>query len=390
MFKDIIGHQQPLKILRRSIHSGRLPHGYLFVGPPNVGKTFVALQFAKALNCERIDPEAEPDELDCCNQCESCRHFDLGNHPDFMMLWPRTKDTKKKRNGDDEDEPEDEEQPLEIEGTMIQTGQVERLVQHANVKRSIGRQKVYIVTSAETMNGFAANRLLKTLEEPPPDTILILTASNVAGLLPTIISRCQMVKFTPVTQAEAEQRLAERYPDTPEGELRVIVALSNGRVGWAINMLRYPAVFELRKDLLDLCQRLPGMPMVQSLQVGEKLIAAAEQWWLATNTAQDGERALKSYRDRVLRTRMHDILDVLIVWFRDLMVMIGDPQSELIANMDRRAELQRTAGRYTLQSCQRVCMYLEEMKRQLRQNANLRLAAEMAALRMLSAAPSAA
>ncbi|MEN6404423.1 MAG: hypothetical protein ABFD94_20945, partial [Armatimonadia bacterium] len=123
------------------------------------------------------------------------------------------------------------------------------------------------------------------------------------------------------------------------------------------------------------------------LALGEIRVEAAEAWWLATNDPEVGEKARKSYRDRVLRTRMNEVLDLFTSWFRDLMVTIGDPNSPLIVNADRREDLQRIAPRYTLQACQRVCGYLEEMKRQLRQNANLRLAAEMAALRMLSAAP---
>ncbi|MEN6304124.1 MAG: DNA polymerase III subunit delta' [Armatimonadia bacterium] len=393
MFKDIIGHQAPLRALRRAIHSGRIPNAYLFVGPPKVGKTTAALQFAKALNCERngraqgSTPTAE--EIDCCDECDTCRKFDQLNHADLMVLLPRTSDTKKKGDGDEEAAPAagEEEKPLDIEGTMITTGQVERLVEHASLKPSRARYKVYIITAAETMNPSAANRLLKTLEEPPPQTLLILTASNLGALLPTIISRCQTLNFRPTTTQELEQRLLERFPGADPAQVHTLASLSGGRPGWAISMLQCPDIFELRTRLLDQCVQLPGMPMVRCLALGEILVEAAEAWWLATNDPEVGEKALKSYRDRVLRTRMNEVLDLFTSWFRDLMVTIGDPNSPLIVNADRREDLQRIAPRYTLQACQRVCGYLEEMKRQLRQNANLRLAAEMAALRMLSAAP---
>jgi len=236
------------------------------------------------------------------------------------------------------------------------------------------------------MNAEAENRLLKTLEEPPPNTLLIVTSNNLASLLPTTVSRCQTVNFGPVPAAEAEQRLQERFPQAPPEQVRSIVALSGGRVGWAINMLEHPEVLQIRNDLLTLCAGAPGRAMVECLRGGEQLIDAAERWWLMSVDPEVGERALKARRDRVLRTTMRDVLEVLISWFRDLIVVQADPTSPALINRDRLDELQRVAPRYPVEMCRRVCIYLEDMKRQLRQNANLRLAAEVSALRMITAA----
>jgi len=282
---------------------------------------------------------------------------------------------------------EGEEAPefIEIEGSMIRTGQIEALIEHSFLKRVQGRYKVYLIISAETMNEAAQNRLLKTLEEPPPNTLLILTSANLGALLPTTISRCSVVSFEGVPAATAEARLQGLHPDVPAEQLHSLVSLSGGRVGWAISMLQHPQVLQIRDDLLDLCVALPDLPTLACLQRGEQLMDAAERWWTITVEGEVGERALKARRDRVLRTRMREVLDVLISWFRDLIVAHADPDSPHLVNRDRREDLRRLAPLYQVERCRRVCAYLEDMKAQLRQNANLRLATEIMALRLISA-----
>ena len=386
MLKDIIGQHAPLHVLRRAIASGRVPHAYLFAGPPNVGKTLTALWLAKTLNCERNVTFASADEVDCCDQCDTCLRFERLVHPDLMLLRP---EKSVKVGGEDGEDAEGEADVLEIEGSLITTGQVERLVEHSYLRALQSRRKVYIITSAETMNKEAENRLLKTLEEPPPGTVLILTCANLSGLLPTTISRCQLLNFRSVPAAEAEASLRQRYPQIAAEQVHSLVALSGGRIGWAINMLQHPDVLRIRADLLDLCLRLPTMPMVQCLQTGQRLIEAAEGWWLATADPDVAEKALKSSRDRILRTRLIDVLDVLITWFRDLLLVHSDPQAPQVINRDRLADLQRLAPTVNAETCRKACLYLDDMKQQLRRNANVRLACEMMALRLITASAAA-
>ena len=393
MITDIIGHQSALVILKRAVLSGRIPNAYLFVGQTSVGKTFTALQLAKVLNCERNADAQSPDTLDCCDECDNCRAINQHNHPDFMLVRPRISvksDEGIVDDGGEEDDSDEGPQVIEIAGSLVTTGQIEALISHASLKRVRGRRKVYLITAAETMNAEAENRLLKTLEEPPSDTLLILTSSNLGALLPPTISRCQTINFEAVPPAEAEAALRQRFPDYPPDQLHSLVALSGGRVGWAITMLQHPEVLQIRSSLLDLCASLPQRGMVECLRQGEALLAAAELWWLASMDRDLAEKALKARRDRVLRTRMHDILDVLISWFRDLMVVHADPDSGQVINRDRVDDLRRIAPGCQVEKCRRACLYLEDMKRQLRQNVNLRLAAEIVALRLITASAKAA
>ena len=371
-FGDIAGHQGTLQVLKRAALTSRVPHGYLFVGPPNVGKTLVAVEFAKALNCELLTDPQSLGDIEPCDQCSACVRIDKGIHPDFRMLQPTTR-----LEADEVDE------MVQMEGAIIRIEQVRKLIESASLKTSQARRRVFIITGAETMNVPAANAFLKTLEEPPGDTTLILTTSRPSDLLPTIVSRCQVLHFHPVPADIAREFLVARYPDTPPEQMDSILAMAGGRIGWAIKLLQQPGALQIRSDLLDLCAELADAEWVECLRAGEVLVDAAERWWLAGNEAEMAEKALKASRDRVLRTSMSDILDVLATWFRDLLLLSSEPEAGGIINMDRADQLRLLAPRYQPRKCQAACTHLQTMHAQLRQNANLRLAAENLALRLI-------
>lgn len=373
-FSNIIGQETPITILRRAIHSQRVSHAYLFFGPPNVGKTLVAREFAKAVNCETNASFDSPDAVEPCDQCSACTRIDRDIHPDVRLIRPLAKVQAEDDEGGTD---------VVIEGSMITTEQIGRLITEANLKATQARRKVFIITSAEAMNPTSANRLLKTLEEPPGDTTLILTTQNLSGLLPTIISRCQMLTFRPSPLAEAEAELRSRFPEVDVGALRSIVAVSGGRIGWAIRLLEHPEVLRLRASLLDLAASLPGRDWFEGMAIGEKLVETAEDWWLATEEQEFAERAIKASRDRVLRTRMNDVLDILLTWFRDLALLSAGGDQNMLINADRADDL--VAANRTAARCRKACEDIEQTKKQLRGNANLRLACEILAMKLISA-----
>ena len=335
---------------------------------------FRSMQFVKTVNCEANAEFAAVEAVDCCDECASCRAIERGNHPDFRLVRPQTRLESDDGAGG----------TLDIEGALITTGQVAELISDASFKISRARRKVYIITSAERMNIEAANRLLKTLEEPPAATTFVLTAANLSALLPTIISRCQLLNFRPVPAPEAERCLRERFPAAEEGAIRAVVAFSGGRLGWAHTLLSHPEIMEVRKDLLAECSRLPELEMVDCLRLGEKILEAAERWWLAIGDQAVAEKALKSGRDRVLRTVMPEILDLVGTWFRDLILLSADTNALQVVNRDFLPALQTLARSYSNDRCQKTVEYLEDLKAQLHQNANMRLASEMLALRLIT------
>ncbi len=371
-FADIVGHQGAIRLLKRAVLSRRVPHAYLFVGPSNVGKTLVATELAKALNCEEVTAPQSVDDIEPCDRCSACTRIQKGTHPDFRLVYP-TAHLKA----------EEIDELVAMAGAEIRIEQIRDLIESVALKVNQARRRVYIITEAEAMNQHAENAFLKTLEEPAGATTIILTTSSPASLLPTIVSRCQVVNFHPVPADEACTYLSSRHPEADSADIHSIVAMSAGRLGWAQRLLQQPEVLQIRSDLLDLCARLPGADWVECFQAGEAIMDLAERWWLATTDEEIAERALKASRDRVLRTSMYNILDILAMWFRDLLLLSSSPQADGLLNVDRGEQLRGLAGRYDVAKCEAASRHLQDMRGELGQNANIRLAAETLALRLI-------
>jgi DNA polymerase-3 subunit delta' len=369
-FADIAGHETAKRVLTRAIAADRVAHAYLLEGPAHVGKTLTALAFAKALMCP-----APPEPGEACGACAVCRAVERGNHPDFLLVFP----TSRVETTDEEGQ----KAVAEIEGSEIRTDAIGRLIDRAHARAVSARRKVLIVSDAQAMNPVAANHLLKTLEEPPAGTVLILTATNVAALLPTIVSRCQLVRFGPVPVAETQAALAEQFPEADPATVRSVAALSGGRPGWGRRLLEHPQALEVRAQVLDLVARLPAEPPVACMKAAEACIEAGEAWWLATSDSDSAAKLLKANRDRILRTEIGELLDVVLTWFRDVAIA-GEPDVDgLLINVDRAPELRRAAA--TAPDCASAAAAVTEAQTALRGNANLRLTVEVMLVRLRQA-----
>jgi DNA polymerase-3 subunit delta' len=201
-----------LGMLRRQ----RVASSYIFCGESGIGKRTAAINFAKALNCIHegqgvstrgpVDPMAspEPGHFDACDACASCMKIDAGVHPDFLLIAP--------------------------EDRIIKIDEIRMVEEALSYKPFEGRRKVIIVDEAEAMNISAANAFLKTLEEPPADSVIILITAKPGALPDTIRSRCSRVNFYPLSHSACREVLAGRY----QGEdLGLAVTLSMGRPGAA-------------------------------------------------------------------------------------------------------------------------------------------------------------
>jgi DNA polymerase-3 subunit delta' len=373
-FADVIGHERAIAILRRALLTDRIAHAYLFSGPPSVGKRLVALNFAKAANCLRAD-EA-PGEA--CDACAACRKIESGAHPDVRVIAPAL--VLGDAGGSDGGE------ALHLEGTMIRSEQVEAVVHDASLAAAEGRRKFYIVARAEAMNETSANKILKTLEEPPGRTTFVLTTPHGSQVLPTIQSRCQALRFNPVPDAEMLAGLTAEFPDVGEARVRAAVALAGGRVGWAKRILSRPQVLALRDTLLRLAASLPDRQPIEALSLAEQLSGLAEAWWIESVGEEAGQEALSRNRDRVLRTQVGELLDVLLSWFRDLSLLAEAPDSKAVINADHATPLRGSAARASAAALQRACQVIPETKRNLQVgNANLRLALENLAIDLIAA-----
>jgi DNA polymerase-3 subunit delta' len=216
-FSAIVGQDVVVAALQNAIGRGRLPHALLFVGPAGVGKATTALVLAQALNCPTSGP------ADACGECVSCSKIVRGIHPDLLSIAPSPREIRiawitPRRNPPKNAPPE--------------SRTVTRFIGY---KPFEGRRRVVVIDQAHTMNPEAQNALLKTLEEPPDSTIMILTSSSPGALLPTVRSRCQTLQFSPVGQAMIRDYLTGMLDMEPdEAELRA--ALSPGSIGRAVDL----------------------------------------------------------------------------------------------------------------------------------------------------------
>jgi DNA polymerase-3 subunit delta' len=229
-WQRVRGHEAQVKAFARAVARGRLAHAYLFTGPPGVGKRLFAAELARALLCESGGAT-----LEACDRCTSCKLVEGGTHPDFFAVA--------RPEGSNE-------LPIEV---------MRELCRGFALKSSRGRGKVAVLDDADDLNDASANCFLKTLEEPPPRSVFILIGASSERQLPTIVSRCQVVRFPPLPEADVVEIL--RRQELPEGAaVERLGRLSGGSPGQAL-ALADPALWDFRRRLLDgLLQARPDTP----------------------------------------------------------------------------------------------------------------------------------
>jgi len=361
----IIGHEQPKRLLRRAFAEGRVPTAYLFVGPPNLGKSTVAVEFAKLLNCLSPLAPSSVAEADCCDACEACQRIQAGSFADVLCVRPVVRIGSGAQT-----------QTTEFEGAVLTTDQIGEVITRANLHRTRGRHKVLIIARAETMNPEAANRLLKTLEEPPEGTLLILTSSNPSALLPTIASRCQRVAFHAVSPGALVAGLRAQVPEATPELVETVARLSSGRPGWALTLLRKPRALDVRRRLVDLVASLPDQPLIASLALGEELLSLCEAWWKAINEGDEAADVLQRSGDRARRVAMVDVLDLMASILRDVMLLCEGGE-ERVLNVDVLPTLRSVAAGTSASRARRAAAAVQQVQRHIRGNANLKLACEL-------------
>ncbi|HEU4340729.1 MAG TPA: DNA polymerase III subunit delta' [Candidatus Binatia bacterium] len=289
-FSQIIGHEKQLQALRASVASGRLHHAYLFVGPEGVGKKTIALGLAKAIHCAQKTG-------DFCGCCIDCARIQDGNHPDVRVIEPQA--GKKE----------------------ISIQQVREIEKNLNLRSFSGGTKIAIVDPATLMNLPGQNALLKTLEEPPPNCLLILVAGNSGALLPTLRSRCLRLSFGPLRREVLADFLTARKAVNKE-EADFLAALAMGSIGAAVKMDNE----ELREN------RRAWIDWLASLRPGD---------YRAALGAAD---ALASHRDEPLK-----FIEWAESWYRDLLIYTVTRDSRDLVNRDLMARLEDESARGTLE-----------------------------------------
>ncbi len=220
-FREILGQRPALDLLQRVVTSGRLPHALLFQGPAGVGKASAARALAATLQCSEGGP-------DSCGACPPCLKVARGNHPDFLWITRLPKKEAAARDEEtDEGGVEDSDDGRGDLKRDITVEQIRDLADHASFRPREGKRRIFVIDPADRMNLSAQNALLKTLEEPPGASVLVLVTSCPQVLLPTVRSRCFVVRFAAMPTADLAAALEKR--GIPHAEALARAALSEGR-----------------------------------------------------------------------------------------------------------------------------------------------------------------
>ncbi len=305
-FEKIIGQKRVILILERALKSKRMPHALLFHGPKGVGKEAVALELAKALFCQK-------DEV-YCNKCSDCKRVGKLLHPDLMLIYPAPKQPKDEELKSIRESliknPYHRAQPWANPSILIDM--IRNLKKTVSMTSYENKGRVVLIMDAHRMTNEAANSLLKILEEPLGKLTLILISSQANLLLPTIISRCQKIRFDPLPWQEIEDALIKREQISQE-QAKIFARMSFGSYRRALELLDEDV--EQRQNLMIDMLRKMLMPDLDILLMVESLVN------------QQDKKAIK------------ELIALMLIWFRDAMVMelLQDESDykEKIINIDR-------------------------------------------------------
>jgi len=338
-FHEILGQPRAVHVLQQALATNNVPHAYLFYGMTGVGRFRTARTLAAALFCE-----AGREGGDACGLCSHCRRVEREEHPGLSVIRPVS------RKGDKEWE-------VDPERGEIRIDQVRELQKWLAVRSFEGGWRVCILDGAERMNPAAANALLKTLEEPPPESLLLVISPTRTQLPPTVVSRCRPLYFPPVPRTEIEHILRSGgggpVPENPS----LVAALSGGSVGKALRMST------------------------------EWVTGERRQWIrrLIDTVGKEAGGSLVSFADDVARSpRVVEVLDLLVTWYRDLAVFCGLGDTDRLLNLDLADEIRRISACGDAWSWAEKARAVQRARASVvgRQNLNLPLLMETTLLRL--------
>jgi DNA polymerase-3 subunit delta' len=316
---NLTGHEWAVDMLRKHIVRGTTRHAYLFAGPPGLGRRTLALRFAQALNCPTPLEEGIP-----CGTCRDCKQIESMKYADLTVVQ------------------------ADVEGGILKVDQIREARKLLTLKPFQSGYRVALFLRFHEANDNAANALLKTLEEAPAYAVLILTADNPEQLLPTIVSRCEVLRLRPMSMGEVQIELERRGLENSQAKL--IAHISGGRMGYAIRLIEDDSLLETREERLnDLLALIPA--------------SRVEKFRYADQLSKD--------RDSMRQT----ILFWLSYW-RDVMLRAARAETPLV-NVDRNVEIEDIAGRMDVSTSQRAVRRLERALDQMDRNVNPRLLAEV-------------
>lgn len=317
-FKDIKGQDKAISILQAYLSKQSSASSYLFVGAQGLGKFLTARTLAKSVNCLQ-------ENWDACERCVSCLKIEKNQHPDVHIIDVRAF--------------KPEEPPTDVDSQAIKIEYIRQLQKEINLKPYEARKKVFIINDAHNLTAEASNALLKTLEEPPQNSLIILVTSQPNLLFKTIISRCQIIKFSPLKRSQLKEIIRRDY-SLDENLAHFLAYFCEGRIGLALALKDTDILTDKNRIIDEIVLR--------------------------------GRSGL-DYRKGPDREELRKYLNILAAWFRDIYLLkTGLAHAELI-NLDRKSELLKSMGSYSFGALDEITRFISDALLYLEQNINPKL-----------------
>ena len=351
IFKNIFGQEQAINILSHDLDNANIAHAYLFSGQLGIGKTKTALSFAKAIACPTGG----------CLKCAVCKSFDNKIHPDFQFI--------------------------RAQGNYISIEQVRKIEYWVSLKAAQAQSKIIIIEEIERMTEEAANALLKTLEEPSQNVVFLCLAANINAVLPTIVSRCRHVKFSPI----AHDTLAEFLKNkghAPE-KVQLVAGLSQGVFGKALQLIDDEQIFDFRSEVIE-CLKDIFLRPTEQMGIGvEDFFTIIRKYQKAkSNTKEISTEGLSSavVKDLKKQAKRKDAarnqriilqaLDFWWFWLRDMVVYCETNEKDSLINIDYFDEISKRCQNNEVGKSWHLMQRIPKVKEMIKQNINPQLAVE--------------
>lgn len=312
-YSQVVGQNEIKQSLISGIEQSKLSHCYVFEGPKDMGKFKLAVTFAQSLFCNNFNQEP-------CESCNDCIKVNSMNHPDLHIL--------------------------DVEEKTIKREVIDELISDIYKKPYESSRKIFIINNAHLMTVQAANTFLKTLEEPPKDTIIILLTTNINLLLPTIVSRCQVIKFKNISTKEIQKYLTKNY-EVDESKASLIANYSKGILNKAVNIINdKDEILSKRSEIINVFDKI--------IKSDEEIIFNLENYF-------------EEKKDNI-----DEIIEIMMLWIRDITYLKNNLQNLLI-NKDLKDLLSEHSFLFKKSSGDDIINYLQKVSDNIKNNVNYKL-----------------
>ena len=320
-FKDVVGHKNIIKYIESAVQADAVSHAYILNGERGSGKKLLANLFAMSLQCQDRDENGE-----ACGKCQSCKQALHGNQPDIVRV--------------------SHEKPTTISGDDIRQQVNNDIV----IKPYSSKYKIYIIPEADLMSVQAQNALLKTIEEPPEYAVIMLLTENAEVLLPTIRSRCVMMKLRNIKDQLVKKYLMEQM-EIPDYKADVCVAFAQGNMGKAIMLANSDYFNEIKEEVVHLLRNIDEMDVPELMDAVKKCMT--------------------------YKLEINDYLDMMAIWYRDVLIYKATKNVDRVVFSDQLRYIKARASKSSYEGIEKILEALETAKARMKANVNFELVIEL-------------